>query len=81
MVYAVRSAIGTRCSGKGLYSQKEGRANEVACSPVRFQRISFCAITLYSVLESEVSFTVPPFSKVFFHGTLREKTWRFDRFF
>jgi hypothetical protein len=30
-----------------VYSQKEGRANELAHSPVQFQRISFCAITLH----------------------------------
>ncbi len=57
-MYAVHSAIGTRCSGKGLYSKKEGRANEVAHSPVRFRRISFCTITLYGEiggLKPEVS--------------------------
>jgi hypothetical protein len=32
---------------KGLYSQKEGNANEVACLPVQFWHISFWTITLH----------------------------------
>jgi hypothetical protein len=43
MQYVVQSAQDALAR---VYSQKEGRANEVACSPVQFQLISFCAITL-----------------------------------
>ncbi len=45
-MYAICSAIGTRCSleKKGLYSQKEVGYIEVPHLPVWFRCISFCAI-------------------------------------